>query len=60
MWLEKNDLDPGYSITLAQCWRLAQLWYRGRGERTWQRHDKTAARDIFQQTGLEGEFWNLE
>ncbi len=46
-------------ITVEQCWRLAQRWYRGRLEPDWTRASVEEMEAIFAEVGLTGEFWRL-
>jgi hypothetical protein len=46
-------------MTIQKCWELAQKWYTGRLEYDWQRPDQERTQQLFNQLGLEGEFWRL-
>lgn len=51
---------PGASLTLEQCWRLAQAWYsEPRTNPEWRRRTPDEVRAVFSNLGLGGEFWSI-
>jgi hypothetical protein len=58
-WCEQWKRPRGGTLTLAQGWKLAQLWYGGRLNPQWQPKNASEAESVFQDVGLVGEFWKL-
>jgi len=58
-WCEQWKRSPGGTLTLAQGWKLAQLWYGDRLNPQWQPKTASEAESVFQDVGLVGEFWKL-
>jgi hypothetical protein len=46
-------------MSLAQGWKLAQLWYGDRLSPQWQAKGAVEAESVFRKVGLVGEFWKL-
>jgi hypothetical protein len=58
-WCDQWKLPRGGTLTLAQGWKLANLWYGDRLNPAWQLKTVAQAESVFQQVGLVGEFWKL-
>ena len=58
-WCEQRNLEHGGTMTPAQCWQLADAWFRDRMEPSYQRRTSEQARELFESIGLVGEFWRL-
>jgi hypothetical protein len=58
-WCEQWKRPRGGTLTLAQGWMLAQLWYGDRLNPQWQPKTASEAESVFQDVGLVGEFWKL-
>ena len=58
-WLAETELPRGATMTLAQQWRLALLWYKDRRSPAWRRKTPEEAEAIFAECGLSGDFWIL-
>ncbi len=46
-------------MSLAQGWKLAQLWYGDRLSPQWSPMSAEQAESVFRDVGLVGEFWKL-
>ena len=58
-WLRSKRLKKGALLSLEQQWQLASTWYRGRLAREWRRRTPEEAQRIFEDVGLQGDFWRL-
>jgi hypothetical protein len=58
-WCRGRDLPRGGTMTPAQGWRLAQIWYGDKLSPHWRRKSLDEAEAIFAELGLVGEFWKL-
>ena len=58
-WCEQWYRPRGGTLTLAQGWKLARLWYGDRLNQQWQPRTATEAESVFAKVGLVGEFWKL-
>lgn len=58
-WCEQWNRPRGGTLTLAQGWKLAQLWYGDRLNPQWQPKTASEAESVFQDVGLVGEFWKM-
>ena len=58
-WCARTGHARGYSMTLAQMWALAQLWYAGRLDPEWRGRSAEDAQAILESVGLTGAFWHL-
>jgi len=53
-------MQPGASLSLEQCWRLAQAWYsESRAKPEWRRRTPDETRAVFAELGLVGDFWSI-
>jgi len=58
-WCAQWNRPRGGTLSLAQGWKLAQLWYGDRLNPEWKPMNAEQARSVFRQVGLVGEFWKL-
>ena len=58
-WCRQWQRPLGGTLTLAQGWLLAQLWYGNRLDPQWRPMTAAEAELIFRQVGLVGKFWKL-
>ncbi len=58
-WCQQWNRPRGATMTLAQCWHLAQEWYDDRLSPDWRPKTAAEAQAAFTRTGLTGEFWQL-
>jgi hypothetical protein len=58
-WCEQWNRPRGGTLSLAQGWKLAQLWYGDRLSPNWIPKTAEEAEEIFARVGLVGEFWRL-
>lgn len=58
-WCQQWDCPRGGTLSLAQGWKLAQLWYSDRLNPDWQPKSAAEAETVFREVGLVGEFWKL-
>jgi hypothetical protein len=58
-WCAQWNRPRGGTLSLAQGWKLAQLWYGDRLSPEWRPKTAAQAESVFQQVGLVGEFWTL-
>jgi hypothetical protein len=58
-WLESKQLKRGTVFSLPAIWELSQRWYHNRMSPDY--HGRTAdqVQEIFKETGLTSEFWNV-
>jgi len=53
-------MPRGASLSLEQCWRLAQAWYsEPRSQPTWRRRTAEETRAVFEELGLRDDFWHV-
>ncbi len=58
-WCEQWKRPRGGVLSLAQGWKLAQLWYGDRLDPQWHAKSALEAEAVFREVGLVGEFWKL-
>ncbi|MBZ5618604.1 MAG: alkylmercury lyase family protein [Acidobacteriia bacterium] len=58
-WCNRHRLPRGEGLPLRQVARLARLWYGSHGDPTWHKWTVAEAQNIFRQTGLHSQFWDL-
>jgi len=58
-WLTARDLTHGATLSVAQQWDLARVWYRDRMSPEWRRRTPDEAQAVFESLGLTGAFWRL-
>ena len=58
-WCQQWRRPPGGTLSLAQGWKLAQLWYGDRLAAQWRPKNAVEAESVFRKVGLVGEFWKL-
>jgi hypothetical protein len=58
-WCQQWKRSPGGVLSLAQGWKLAQLWYGDRLDPRWRAKSAREAESVFREVGLVGEFWKL-
>ena len=58
-WCEQWSRTRGATLSLAQGWKLVQLWYGDRLNPGWRPKSAAEAEKVFAEVGLVGEFWKL-
>jgi hypothetical protein len=58
-WYRGRGMPPGGTISLAQQWELARVWYADRLSPDWRRRRPEEAEAVFSSIGLTGAFWRL-
>lgn len=58
-WCRQWNQTAGGTLSLAQGWKLAQLWYGDRLDPHWQPKSVLEAESVFREVGLVGQFWKL-
>jgi hypothetical protein len=58
-WCRQWNRPRGGTFSLAQGWKLAQLWYGDRLDPQWRPKSAPEAESVFREVGLVGEFWEL-
>lgn len=58
-WLKERSLARGGTMSLEQCWQLANAWYADKLAPDWRRKTLDEAMAAFAQIGLVGDFWDL-
>jgi hypothetical protein len=59
-WCEMWGQPRGGTLSVEQCWKLAQAWYgQDRREAGWRRRNLEEATAVFEEIGMLGEFWRL-
>ena len=58
-WCAARDMTRGAAFTPEQMWRVAKPWFERRLARDWRRPTLDEAQNIFERSGLTGEFWQL-
>lgn len=56
-WCESRKIPRGATLSLAQCWRLADAEYRDRMAADWRWMTSEETRALFDELGLTGPFW---
>jgi hypothetical protein len=59
-WSRRHAIPRGAVVPIAQVAELARLWYGKHADRDWKKWSVAQAREIFEQVGLTGPFWDLE
>ena len=58
-WCSQWGRFRGGTLSLAQGWKLARLWYGDRLSPDWCPKTASEAESVFRDVGLVGEFWKL-
>jgi len=58
-WCRQWKRSRGGTLSIAQGWKLAQLWYGDRLTVKWNPKTVEQAEATFAEVGLVGEFWRL-
>ncbi len=58
-WLSARGLSHGATLSVAQQWDLARVWYRDRMSPEWRRRTPDEAQAVFESLGLTEPFWKL-
>lgn len=58
-WNAQWNRRRGGTLSLAQGWQLAQVWYGDRLDPNWQPKSAEEAESAFAKIGLEGDFWKF-
>jgi hypothetical protein len=58
-WYRRREIPTGRTLTVAQLWELARIWYADRLSPTWRRRTPDEAEAVFASVGLTGDFWRL-
>lgn len=58
-WSTRTGMPRGETLTLAETWALAKLWYGNRMERAFRGRTVAEAEAIFRRLGLVSSFWYM-
>jgi hypothetical protein len=58
-WCKQWNRPRGGTMSLAQGWMLAQLWYGDRLAPEWRVKSAQEVQAVFSQVGLTADFWQL-
>ena len=58
-WCAFRELPRGGTMSVEQCWRLAQAWYANKASPDWKRRSLDETEALFAEIGLFGDFWRL-
>jgi hypothetical protein len=58
-WCKRNDLERGEILTIEQVWELSKLWYHNRLSVDFHGRNIEQVAEIFKQSRLTSEFWNV-
>jgi len=58
-WRAQWNQPSGATMTIQQCWELADAWFRHKAEPEWRRATLDEAEALLSQIGLTGPFWSL-
>ena len=58
-WLDARGLRHGATLSVAQQWHLARIWYGDKMSPEWRRRTPEEAQAVFDSLGLTGPFWKL-
>ena len=58
-WCAQEGRPRGATLSLAQLWALAQVWYRGRMSAAYVGRSAQEAQALFAGVGLRGPFWEM-
>lgn len=58
-WCNRHRIARGEVLSMDQAWALAQAWYGDYLNTKWRRRSRREAREIFDNLGLTGSFWDL-
>jgi Alkylmercury lyase len=58
-WLSARGFRHGATLSVAQQWDLARIWYGDRMSPGWRRRTPDEAQSVFETVGLTGPFWKL-
>jgi hypothetical protein len=58
-WCERHRLPRGQVVPLRQVVRLAKIWYGTYASPDWHKWSISEAQAIFNEAGLQSDFWNL-
>jgi hypothetical protein len=56
-WCRRHAITKGKILSMDQAWALAQAWYGDYLNPKWRRRSPQEAREIFENIGLRGAFW---
>jgi len=59
-WCRTWKIPRGATLSLAQGWRLAQLWYGDRLSPNWRPFSSAEAQARLARAGLRSAFWQLQ
>jgi hypothetical protein len=57
--VERSGKVRGASMTPAQMWQLADIWYQDRADPGWRRKTVEEVEAVFAEIGLSDDFWRL-
>ncbi len=57
--VQRAGVARGSSLTPAQMWNVADVWYQDRADPGWRRKTAPEAEAVFASAGLTGVFWRL-
>ena len=58
-WCRGRNIPPGGTMSLAQGWQLAHVWFKDRLNPDWRRYTLEETRSIFRELHLDGDFWEI-
>ena len=56
-WCQRNNLERGEVLSVAQIWELSKLWYHDRLSVDYHGRSIEQVAEIFKQAGLTSRFW---
>lgn len=59
-WSRRHGLPRGKAVSVGVIAKLARKWYGTHADKNWRKWTGAQAKQIFQDAGLTGGFWNLE
>jgi hypothetical protein len=58
-WCERNKLERGEVLSVAQVWVLSKLWYQDRMSVEYHGRSREQVAEIFKRAGLTSAFWDV-
>ena len=59
-WCNRNNLERGEVLSVAQVWELSKLWYQDRLSLDYHGRNIEQVAEIFKQAGLTSDFWYIQ
>ena len=57
-WIDAGN-PRGETMTVAQQWALARVWFQGRDLLSWRRRSPQEAQEVLLSVGLDSDFWSF-